>query len=147
MNGSVRKRRRRQQYLSGLVLLFLASYFLSLCTLNPLVHAEILRHAVQTRPSATGHCSRPSAVLHVSLPHAADRHRQHEPLCCEMRKINGKIIPASSVQIEIPPLLFFILAPLDADRMTDNVRPLSISHALHSSRPPPLYLLYITLLL
>jgi hypothetical protein len=147
MNGSLIKRRQHQQYVSGSVLVFLASYLLSLCTLNPLVHAETLHHAVQTQQSATGHCARPSAVPQTSTPHATDHQGETEPLCCAMRGGNGKVILRSSLQIDVPPLLFLTLAPFDTGRLAVYAQPLPILPALPSFRPPPLYLSYAALLL
>jgi hypothetical protein len=129
------------------MLLLLAIYFLSLCTLNPQVHAATLRHPVQTQRSSAGHCARPSPVPQATVPLPADHERTTEPLCCELRGAHNKALRTASVQTDTTPFLFFTLLPPDNGVLTREVQPLHIIWALHFSRPPPLYLLHAVLLI
>ena len=147
MVGSSTRKRKQQQCLSWGVVLFLASDFLSLCTLNPHVHAAILRQAAANQPLAAGHCARPSVVPQPVGPLTADHERPTEPLCCEMRGAHNKALRASSVQTDAAPFLLLTLLPPDIGTLTGEVQSLHIIQALRLSRPPPLYLVYTALLI
>lgn len=134
------KQAKQQPRLSlGLLLLF-TSYALSLCTLNPRVHADTLQQAAQVLHTAEGHCSRPSRTAQGSQ-------QTTEPWCCELRGGTNRTIPVSPVQIDIPPLRLLTLAPLDADELVKKIQLLPILQAPHSSHSPPLYLVNATLLI
>lgn len=141
------KQAKQQPRLSlGLLLLF-TSYALSLCTLNPRVHADTLQQAAQVFHTTEGHCSRPSQTSQAATPLPSGSQRTTEPWCCELRGGANRTIPVSPVQIDIPPLLLLTLVPLDADELVKKVQLLPILQAPHSSHSPPLYLANATLLI
>lgn len=137
----------RQQCLSWGVLLFLASYSLSLCTLNPLVHADTLRRAAQTQHPSAGHCSQPATIPQATVPRAADHERPTAPLCCDLRGRHNKVLRTSSRQADTTPLLLLTRLPRDICLLTGEVQSLHLIQSLPSSRPPPLYLFHSVLLI
>jgi hypothetical protein len=139
--------RKRQHCFSWGLLLVVIVYFLSLCTLSPLVHADLVSQVKQTaHRTAVGHCSRPVTAPQATNPLSADHERTTVPLCCELVKTH-KTTSASSVQSISLPVLTLALLPLDSSLLGWRVEGLSLLDILHPSLSPPLYLLHATLLI
>jgi len=141
------KTRNRQQRLNWAVVLFLVSYSLSLCTLSPLVHAGTVHGAEQTRHSSAEHCARPFTVPQTTAPQTPGHESTPEPFCCELRGANNKMISASSTWTGASPLVFADLLPPHVHELIREEQVLDLIQALHSSRPPPLYLLHAAFLI
>jgi hypothetical protein len=136
----------RQRRISWGVLFSLVGYFLSLCTLNPLVHAATLHQSGSGQSAIPDHCKQlPSATL--PSPPTADHQTTPEPLCCEFRGGQNKALSSSFAPIDFLPLFVRFLFPCDAKSVVAEAPSLHAIHALHASRPPPLYLLYAALLI
>lgn len=90
------QRRARQSLIFGHVC-FLVAYFLNLCTLNPLVHADTIRQATQTKHPATHHCSSPGPV--ASTATSSESQQPPDPLCCRVRGAHNKAVPSDSPQL------------------------------------------------
>lgn len=138
---------RRQRRISWGVLLSLVGYFLNLCTLSPLVHAGTLLQSGPGQSAVSDHCKRlPSATL-PSSPVTADRETTPEPFCCEMRGGQNKALASAFVHTDVLPLLICFLVPFAATQVVAEVSSFHAIDALHSSRPPPLYLVHAALLI
>ena len=147
MIGSKRKARKRHQYVHWSVLSFVVFYFLSLCTINPLLHADLVSQVEQTaHRTAVGHCSRPAAAQQATNPLSADHERTTVPVCCELVRTH-KTTSASSAQSIPLPMLTPALLPLDSSLVGWRVEGLFLLDTLHPALSPPLYLLHATLLI
>ena len=139
--------RKRQHSFSWGLLSFLGVYFLSLCAQCPLVSADPFpRQVVQAHHTSAEHCSHPSAAQQTAGPLAADHERTTVPVCCNLMGANKATI-ASSIQTAPAPLQVMIPLPQDSGFLAKEVQPLHLLQALHSSHPPPLYLLHASLLI
>jgi hypothetical protein len=147
MTHSRNRMGRRQRQLSWSLLPLLAVYFLSLCTLNPHVHATTLRQSVQTQHPATGHCARPSAIPQTAAPLPVNHDRPTEPLCCELRGVSNKVTSPFFSQADTSPLSILAVLLPGGETRAEEAQRVHCSQPLHSSRPPPLYLLHTTFLL
>jgi hypothetical protein len=137
----------RQRCLSWGVLLSFAVYMLSLCTLSPFVHADIVRQSRSGQQASTGHCTQPPGVAQRSSPLAADHEKTGEPLCCELRGELNKALPSSLTQADFLLLFMFFLPPFDSALVRVGMQSPHGIRAPHSSHPPPLYLVHATLLI
>lgn len=137
---------RRQRRVSWGILLPLVVYFLNLCTLSPLVHAGTL-HPSLSQSAVPDHCKRPPSATLPSSPATADHETTPEPFCCEMRGGQNKALASTVVQLDVLPLLVRFLVPFAATQVVAEVSSLHAIDALHSSRPPPLYLVHAALLI
>lgn len=147
MIGSTSKARRRYQYVHWSVLSCIVFYFLSLCTINPLLHAELISQVEQTdRHTAVGHCTPPAAAQQAKDAFAAEHDRTTVPVCCELVRTH-KTTKASSVQLVPPPLCGPALLPPDSRTGAWRKTGLYTINPLHSSLSPPLYLLHATFLI
>lgn len=145
--GNKRMKQGQQQRDSVKVLFCFALYVVNLCTLNPQVHAEVLHRAMQVPKSHTGHCSRAALPEQGPAPFAPDSKQAPMPLCCELRDGTNRVIPVSPVQTHIPFLLHFLLPLTDADIFINNKQVAPIFQASHASRPPPVSLFTVVLLI
>jgi hypothetical protein len=146
MTGSNRRARTRHQYLSWSLLSFLAAYLLSLCTQCPLVYAGFFHQQVaQAHSSSAGHCTSSAAMPEAAGPVTADHERTTGPVCCDLMRAY-RAITASPIQVDPSPVLLTLL-PLDSDTPAWGVQSLYLVRVIHSSHPPPLYLLYTVLLI
>ena len=136
---------KRQESLSWGLVSFLAVYFLSLCTLSPLVHADLLHQAVQAHPTSAGHCSFPPSAPKTENPPSTDQQRTTVPVCCKLMATHNKATSASLVQTNASPLLFLTLLPSRSGTFAWRMNQLHFVRALHSSHSPPLYLLLTVL--
>lgn len=141
------KRRLRQRRIGAGVLLSLVGYLLNLCTLNPLVHADTLRHLGLGLPVSSDHCMRLSSATVPSSPLTADPGTTDEPLCCEFRGGQNKALASAFAHSDFLPLLVLFLLPFAATSVVAGASFLHEIHALHTSRPPPLYLIHASLLI
>jgi len=139
--------RTRKQRFSWGVLLSATVYFLNLCTLNPLVHAETLHHTTQTKHLAAGHCSAPSAAPQTATPSAPVHPEKTIPLCCDLRGMHNRGTYESSFQIDVSLFGTFALLPPNVAYVSEEEQSLPIFQAVHSFHPPPLYLLHTILLI
>lgn len=147
MIGSTSKARRRHQYVHWSVLSCVAFYFLSLCTINPLLHAELVSQLEQTDHYTTvGHCTPPAAARQARDPLAAEHDRTAVPVCCELVRTH-KTTKASSVLLVPPPLFGPALLPPDLGTGAWRKTGSHTIGTLHSSLSPPLYLLHATFLI
>ena len=138
--------RKRQRPLRWALVAFLGVHFLSLCTISPRVHADLLRQATQAHHTSAGHCSFPAAASQSASPHTTDRERNRGPVCCDLEQAHKAAI-ASPIQIAPSPLPALAPVLVDADTLTQGIPQLHPVRALHSSHPPPLYLLHTVLLI
>lgn len=145
MVGRKIRARKWQQYLSWGVLAFVVVYFLSPCTLNPLVHADLIRTRQKIPHESGGHCSRPAAQQ-APPPLSADHEGTNIPVCCELIRTH-KITRVSSGEMIPLPLLAPALLPPDAGTVVGRMEGIHTTSPLHSSLSPPLYLLHATLLI
>lgn len=145
MSGSRRKAGTQRQYVSCGVLAFVVVYFLSLCTLNPLVHADLIRARQKIPHESGGHCSRPAAQQ-APHPLSVDHEGTNIPVCCELIRTH-KITRVSSGEMIPLPLLAPALLPPDSGTVVGRMEGIHTTSPLHSSLSPPLYLLHATLLI
>jgi hypothetical protein len=138
--------RKRQRPLRWGLVAFLSAHFLSLCTISPRVHADLLRQATQAHHTSAGHCSFPAAAPQTASPFTADHEKNREPACCDLEQAN-KAASISSIQTAPPPLPALAPVLVDADTLARGVPQLPPVRVLHSSHPPPLYLLHTALLI
>jgi hypothetical protein len=140
MRNSEEKAGKRRRYLSWSLLLSLAVYFLSLCTLSPRVHADTLRRAAQARHPSAGHCSVPSAAPRTAAPLTASHEGTTGPLCCDLRGLHNRATSDSATQTALAPVsLCSLLLP---DTVRRKGRPVPIIQERHYAHPPPLYLVH-----
>lgn len=125
---------------------FLGVHFLSLCTISPRVHADLLRQATQDHQTSARHCSHPSAAPPTAGPLVPDPDRTALPMCCELMGASKATID-SPLQTTPAPLLALTCSLPDSGLLAEEVQSLHRVQALHSSRPPPLYLLHTALLI
>jgi hypothetical protein len=146
--------KKRRRLLSGGLLLFLVIYFLSLCTLSPRVHAELLYQAAWAHHTSAGHCTLPSSAPKPPDPLSPTQKSSTIPaqrsgtipVCCALVNLH-RATTVSPIQIDIPPFSFlFSLRPKTAP-LAGEMQLFHLVLALHSSHPPPLYLLHTALLI
>jgi hypothetical protein len=139
--------KKRYQCLHWSLLSVVAFYFLSLCTINPLLHADLVSQVKQTaHRTAVGHCSRPAAAQQATNPLSADHEGTTVPVCCELVRTH-KTTSASSAQSIPLPMLTPALLPLDSSLVGWRVEGLFLLDTLHPALSSPLYLLHATLLI
>lgn len=145
---------KRHQHISWCMLLVLVVYFLSLCTLSPRVHAELLYQAAWAHHTSTGHCTLPSSAPKPPGPLSPTQKSSTipaqrsgtVPVCCALANLH-RATTVSPIQIDIPPFSFlFSLRPKTAP-LAGEMQLFHLVLALHSSHPPPLYLLHTALLI
>lgn len=147
MNCSAQKPKTRQRRISWGVLLSQVGYFLNLCTQCPLVYADLLHlQVLQAHQTSAGHCSHPSVEPQTARPLTADHEGTTLPVCCDLMGAN-KTTFVSSVQVSPVPLLTLSVVPPGSSFLVEDVQWLHMIRARYSSSPPPLYLLYSTLLI
>jgi len=139
------KKKTQQRCLSWGMLLSIAVYFLNLCTLSPRVHAETLRHTIQTKHLTAGHCSTPATAPQTAAPSSADQERKTTPLCCDLRGMHNRATSDSPTQADIAPLHVCSLFLLDL--VSGKEQLVHILQAQYYSHSPPLYLLHAALLI
>jgi hypothetical protein len=135
----------RKQRLTWGVLLSFVTYFLSLCTLNPLVHAGTLHHTPQTKRLAAEHCSMPSAAPQTATPSSAEPERKATPLCCDLRGLHNRATADPSIQTDTAPL--HVCSLRLSEIVNEKVQFVHIIQARYYSHSPPLYLFHATLLI
>jgi hypothetical protein len=139
-----RQRGARQSLIFGQVC-FLVAYFLNLCTLSPLVHADALRRAAQTKHPATHHCSSPGAA--ASTATSSESQQPSEPLCCEVRSGHNKAIFSLSSHLTDSPLFVCVIFPPSIGTESKEMLQQFLTQELHSAHSPPLYLFLAVLLI
>ena len=142
-----RRKEKQRQYLRPGIAMFLATYFLNLCTLNPHVHAATLRQVSLSQQAQAGHCARPFVAPQAPESHPANHEQRTEPLCCELRGAQNKALLVAPLQIDASPLPLMVFIPPLGAMLTKGVPCLPVLQAVHSSHPPPLYLLHAALLI
>lgn len=144
---------KRRRLLSGCLLLVLIVHFLSLCTLSPQVHADLLSQAARAHHISVGHCTPPSSALEPPSPFSPTQKNSTTPaqrsgtipVCCALVLMHRATI-VSPMQIGIP---YFSLSLLLSPKVTLLAEAIQAFHpvfALHSFHSPPLYLLHTALL-
>ena len=146
-------RRKRHQHIGWCLLLVLIVHFLSLCTLSPQVHAELLSQAARAHHTSVEHCTRPSSVPAFPNPFSPVQKSSTSPaqrsstipICCALVLMH-KATTVSPLQIGIPyfSLSFLLLSPKVP--LAGAIQTLHPSFALYSFHSPPLYLLHTALL-
>lgn len=147
MISSDGRKQKQRQYLRSGIAMFLATYFLNLCTLNPHLHAAMIRQVMQSQQAGTGHCARPFVAPQAPDSYPAKHEQSTEPLCCELRGAQSKALRVAPLQIDASPLPLIMLLPPAVAVLTGGVQFLPFIQAEHSSLPPPLYLLHAALLI
>lgn len=142
MVGGKRNLNTRHALLSSSLLVFLSAYFLRLCTLSPLVHADLIHQAAQTSRSTPGHCSSPAPAPQT----AKGPTRTTAPLCCLLES-GHKATRASGPQSAFLPLLVQTLLPPVAEVRAGGVYLLHLMRTSYPSPSPPRYLLHAVLLI
>lgn len=145
---------KRRQLLSGGLLLFLAIYFLSLCALSPRIHAALLYQAARARHTSVGHCTLPSSAPQPPGPLSPTQksstipaqRSSTMPICCALANMH-KATTISPSQIDLPSFLLLLPLSPKATPLAGAMQPCHLVPALHSSHPPPLYLLHTVLLI
>lgn len=135
MNSSGKPRKRAPRCLIFGSLCFLVAYLLSLCTLNPQVHAETLRRVVHQRPDAD-HCSSATATS------ASPRQTPQPPLCCEVRGGSNKATLKSASVLNASVLAGFLFLPREARLLHAPSFPYFPQARLRLLHPPPFYRLH-----
>lgn len=124
---------------------FLVAYFLNLCTVSPLVHADTIRQVTQAKPSATHHCSAPGMT--ASPPTSSEPQQPPEPFCCEVRGAHNKAISSGSPQAaDSPRIVDMILLP-SLEGQTGKPSRQFFVQAPYPSSFPPRYLFFAVLLI
>lgn len=145
---------KRRRLFNGELLLFLVIYFLSLCTLSPRVHAELLYQAAWAHHTPAGHCTLPSSApkppgslgpTQNSSTTPAQRSGT-VPVCCALALMH-RATTVSPIQLDTPPFPFLFLLPPKVAPLPGEMQLFHLVLALHSFHPPPLYLLHTALLI
>src|SRR5262249_41371228 len=146
-------RRKRHQHIGQRLPLVLIVHFLSLCTLSPQVHADLLSQAARAPHPSVGHCTLPSSVPKPPSPLSPTQKSSTTPaqrsdtipVCCAL-VLRHRATTVSPMQIGIPYLsLSFPLSP-KVTPLAGAIQTLHLGLALHSFHSPPLYLLHTALL-
>ena len=138
---------RRQQCLSWGVLLFLIAYFLNLCTVSPRVHAASVGRSSSDQQASAEHCAQSHRVAQPPAPGAANHEQREDPFCCALRSENNKTVPSFLIRADFLPVVEHLFLPSSTALVSGCVQSLYSLHALHSSHPPPLYLIHAVLLI
>ena len=146
MARTARRRTGRQQFIEWGITPFFVLYTLSLCTINPRIHADTLRGSSPSQHASPDHCKRPPSATFPS-PLTADHGTTPEPLCCEFRGGQNKALSSAFAHTDFLPLLVRFLLPFEATSVVAGAPSLHEIYALHSSRPPPLYLVHAAFLI
>jgi hypothetical protein len=146
MSGRTMRASKPHRKVSWGLLWFLATSFLNMCALSPLVHAELLRQTAGTRDRSAGHCSAPSAVPQTAGASRADHDRASVPVCCVLEG-SRKAISEAVVRPDTSPRVVQALLPPDVSALTSVARHRQLFQTLHSANPPPLHVLHVVLLL
>jgi hypothetical protein len=134
----------RQSLIFGHVC-FLIAYFLNLCTLSPLVHADTLRRAAQTKHAAPHHCSSPGPA--ASTAKSSEPQQPPEPFCCEVRGAHNKAVPPSSPQLlDSSRCVDMILLPYPKAPTGETPQQFLVQEPYPSSFPPRYLSLAVLLL-
>jgi len=144
---------KRHQHLSWCLLLFLVVHFLSLCTLSPRVHAELLYQAAWAPHTSTGHCTLPSSAPKPPGPLGPTQNSSTTPaqrsdtipVCCALVLMH-RATTVSPMQIGIPYLSLSLPLSPKVTPAVGAIQTLHLAFALHSFHSPPLYLLHTALL-
>ena len=147
MVSSGGRKEKQRQYLRSGIALFLATYFLNLCTLNPHLHAAMIRQVMQRQQSGVAHCTRPVVTPQAPNSHPANHEQRTEPLCCELRGAQNKALRVAPTQIDASLLPLVLHRPPAVAVLTGGGQFLPLVQADHASHPPPLYLLHAALLI
>lgn len=145
---------KRRWLLSGGLLSFLVVYFLSLCTISPRVHADLLYQTARAHRTAAGHCALPSSArkppgLLSSTQKSGTIPAQRSstiPICCALVNMH-KATTMSPIPIDILLILLSFSLPPKATVLVGEMQSPHISPVLHSCHSPPLYLLHTALLI
>jgi hypothetical protein len=144
---SGRRKEKQRRYLRPAIAMVVATYFLNFCTLNPHLHAAMLRQSPQSHEARAGHCARPFVAPHAPDSHPANQEQRAEPLCCGLRGAQNKALRVATTQTAASPLSLIMLLPPAAEVLTKEVPLLPLSQVKHASHPPPLYLMHVVLLI
>lgn len=142
-----RHKTQQRPYLRSGMVMFLAAYFLNLCTLNPHLHAAMIRQVRQSQQAGTGHCARPFVTSQLPDAHPVNHEQRTEPLCCELRGAQSKALRVAPPQSDASPLPLIMLLPPPVAVLTGGVQFSPLIRAEYSAHPPPLYLLHAALLI
>ena len=137
----------RQRHISWGVLLSLVGYFLNLCTLSPLVHADTLRQLGLRQSAVPAHCQQSPSITFPAPPATADHHTTPEPLCCEFRGGHNKALARAVAQSDLLLLSPWFLVPFAAKNVVAEETFLHEVRALYSAHAPPLYLIHAAFLI
>jgi hypothetical protein len=121
-------------------LCFLVAYLFSLCTLNPQVHAETLRHTTHTQRPIADHCS-------SAATSSTTRSEGRQPLCCAVRGGSNKATPTSAPVLGASALAGFLSLPMGTSFPAARDWTYYARRCLRLLHSPPLYLLHETFLI
>ena len=144
---------KRHQHIGWCLLLVLIVHFLSLCTLSPQVHADLLSQAARAHRISLGHCTRPSSAPAPPNPFSPMQKSSTTPaqrsgtlpICCALVLMH-KATTVSPLQIGIPYFSLSLLLSPKVPPAAGAIQGLHPVFALHSFHSPPLYLLHTALL-
>src|SRR6266545_543599 len=141
-------RGKRQQHIDWCLLLVLIVHFLSLCTLSPQVHADLLSQAARAHHVSVGHCAHPSSAPAPPNPFSPAQKNSSTPaqrsgtipVCCALVLIH-RATTVSPMQIGIPYFAMSLLLSPKVTLLDEAIQAFHPVFALHSFHSPPLYLL------
>jgi len=147
-------RGKRHQHIGQCLLLVLVVHFLSLCALSPRIHADLLYQAARARHTSVGHCTLPSSAPQPPGPLSPTQksstiptqRSSTMPICCALANMH-KVTTISPIQIDLPSFLLLLSLSPKATPLAGAMQLCHLVPALHSSHPPPLYLLHTVLLI
>jgi hypothetical protein len=136
----------RQRCISWGVMFSLAAYFLNLCTLSPQVHAASTGRLSSGQQASAEHCAQSRGATQHLAPGVADHEQKGDPFCCDLRSEHNKVIPSFLILADFLPVVAYLFLPSFTTLVNGGVQLLHSMHALHSSHPPPLYVILCALL-
>lgn len=146
MGRGTTKSGRRQRRITCGVMLSLAVYFLNLCTLNPQVHAASVSRSHVGQQASAEHCAQSRGAAHPPTPGVADHEQKEDPSCCDLSSEHNKVIPSFLLLTDSLPVVEHFFLPSFTTLVNGGVQLPHSMHALHSSHPPPLYVIFCALL-
>ena len=146
MRAIPRKAIRRSAILSWGLLTFLTPYFLSLCVLNPQLHAELVHQAAQAYQTSARHCPLPASTPEHAGSFPSRQEGTSRQVCCSLVG-TYKAIKVSALQPDLCPVLTVRLLLPETGSLLQEGHSQHLVSTVHSANPPPLYLLHAALLI
>lgn len=137
----------RQRCIAYGVMFSLAAYFLNLCTLSPQVHAASAGRLSSSQQASAEHCARSHGAAQPPAPGVADQEQKENPFCCDLRSEHKKVIPSFLLLTDFLPVVAHLFLPSATTLVNGGVQSLHSMRVLHSSHPPPLYVILRALLI